>query len=111
MPVRVKKTRQHKPVPVLIASEPQPAPDGLTSGDGANDAGASGGDANGDGASPHDADANGHASAPARALPDQHRPASLPLIRHFRYARPEDPASQRPAPAEQQSHVQQATPG
>src|ERR1700753_941363 len=108
MPVRVKKTRQHKPAPVLLGSEPQPAPEGLT-GDGASDGGASGGDANDDGASddgasPHDADA----SAPARALPDQHRPASLPPIRHFRYARPGNPAQQGPVPAEQHSHLQRA---
>lgn len=90
---------------------------GPTSGDGASDAGASGGDATNDdgasdgGASPNDADANDHANAPAPASPDQHRPVSLPLIPHLRYAGPEDPALREPAPVALRSRLQQARSG
>jgi hypothetical protein len=102
---------------------PEGALGDLTSGDGANDA--SGGGANGDdatnagasddGASDGDAspndDASDRASAPAPALPDQHQPVSLPLIPHFRCAKPEDPALRKPAPAAQRSQLRQAQSG
>src|SRR6185437_11127174 len=95
--------------------------DGVTNGDGANDAGANDADANGDdatnddgasdGASPNDDDANVRASARAPAWPGQFRLASRLLIPHFRYARPEGLALQKPAPAARHSHLQRAQSG